>query len=433
MTSTVGGSTGPTSLGPEQVMGLAGLLRSWRASAGERLGHGKPLSQDAVCALLGRSVRWYRGLENGAQLRLERSLLDDLANALHLGPDERTALHYYALGGAITGRHEHSTNSAHQNLESVLERLLPQPAYLSNRHWDIVGYNNCMANWFPWVTKPNANLMRWALLSDEARSQHSDWVGHARAYLALLRFAQAEHPQDQKLINLIAEILQTDECRRLWTGNHDVSATRDGHLYRMCLPAHGFEEIDILSQVLRPATLPDHRLVVLTWLRDETDSTLSREPAIMRNRSEHHRMDADTQSPAAAPLTVNSEYAAQALAGRSGIPLPELSRVAGTRCSLTLSPETRSIIWATENSDGRWSASEIAAYTTLVRLPHAVSSFQARGEYKQLVRHALPAEEGEAVERLRTLALQHEQRAGVLREILEEITGRDEWHPVDEI
>lgn len=450
VTSNAEPCAGPRTLGPAQLMGLAGLLRAWRASAGERLGLGKPLSQEDVCSVLGRSVRWYRDLENGATPRLERSVLDGLANALQLGDDEREALRYYALGGSLSSWEKNGTIPAHQNLQMMLEQLMPRPAYLSNRHWDIVGYNDSMAAWYPWVTKPGANLMRWALTTAEARAQYADWRQHARAYLALLRFAQAKHPHDQGLTNLISDVLTDRECRSLWAEHYDVSATRDGHTFRMCIPAHGFEEVEVISHVMRPATLPDHRLVVLTWLRDGSEPAVSRLSAKLHNRSEQHRMDTSTESPTPTPVTMATEYDVQALAGSEGIPLPELSRIAGARCSLTLSPEARSVFWATEHEDGQWSVSEIAAYTTLVRLPHAVSSLQARDEYKQLVRYALPPADAEAVTRLDTLAAQHEQRAEVLREVRDGITsggrrgrpgtarGRarhrgDEWHPVDEI
>ncbi|MFD8970390.1 helix-turn-helix domain-containing protein [Streptomyces sp. NPDC059568] len=86
-------------LTPGQLMGLAGLLRAWRATAGEKRGLGRPMSQEEVVVGLGyRSLRWYQALESGARPRLDRQVIDALADVLLLGRDERAALHLYALG-----------------------------------------------------------------------------------------------------------------------------------------------------------------------------------------------------------------------------------------------------------------------------------------------------------------------------------------------
>ncbi|MGM0347548.1 MmyB family transcriptional regulator [Streptomyces sp. Adlamb9] len=66
----------------------------------------------------------------------------------------------------------------------LIDRQMPSPAYLCDRHWNIIGFNTSMAEWRPsWVMEPGANLIRWALTVPEARAQYQDWDKHASAYV----------------------------------------------------------------------------------------------------------------------------------------------------------------------------------------------------------------------------------------------------------
>ncbi|MEU9996475.1 helix-turn-helix transcriptional regulator [Streptomyces sp. NPDC050848] len=366
-------------------MGLAGLLRAWRESAGHKRGLGRSLTQDDGAEGIERSVRWYRDLENGATPRLERATLDRLADVLQLGRDEQQTLHLYALGGGLPAiAAPKGDNPARRTLQLLLDQQLPSPTYLCDGTWNIIGYNSEMAEWYPWVLEPGANLMRWALLSTEARHQYLDWSHHAAEYLALLRFATFQHPQDGKLAELLAEILEDPDCRHIWESRTDVAENRDGHRFRMCLPKHGFEVVEVVSNVLYPAVLPDCRLVIITWLRSDTEAVAAADDD---PRTVHTtRPTAGDQVPAqrradARRLTTSTTEEAAAVAGEEAVPLPVLSKAAGEKCQLTLSPSTHTVSWATEEDDGRWSVSELDPYTVIVRLPHGSAVEAACEEY----------------------------------------------------
>lgn len=256
-------------------MGLAGLLRAWRIAAGERLGLGKPLSQAEVAMTAGMSERWYRELERGAASRLDRKTIEQLAEALLLGEEERLTLYYYTLGSAPLQKSNPLGDSpAHAALQLLLQQQSPRPAYLSDLTWNIVGYNQAMADWFPWVLEPGANLIRWGLLSEEARTQLVGWEGHARIYLAMIRQALARLPKDLALSALLAEVLKDPICQTYWNEGPMVVSHRDGHHFRLDIPR--FEaEIDVVSQVLVPATYPDLRFVVISYLGSEQDPQAS--------------------------------------------------------------------------------------------------------------------------------------------------------------
>ncbi|MCX5196460.1 helix-turn-helix transcriptional regulator [Streptomyces sp. NBC_00249] len=250
-------------------MALPDLLRAWRAEAGVKLRRDRPLPQTEVAQRMGVSERWYRGLENGVAVSLTPEVLRRLADALELGPDERMALHGKALGGAALVAPESMADPI-----PALSRLIAAqrnlPAYLTDHAWNIRGYNGLMADWFPWVTEPGANLMRWALTTEEARAQLGDWRGHAEVYLALLRFALVGHPEDRELGDLLEETLRDPETRQVWDRGPRVVAYRQGHRYRLSLPHVSPGELVVTSQVLVPAYHQSIRCVVLVPVDDAT-------------------------------------------------------------------------------------------------------------------------------------------------------------------
>jgi transcriptional regulator with XRE-family HTH domain len=249
----------------EELMGLAGLLRAWRTVAGERTGLGKPLSQAEVAHAAGMSERWYRELERGATPRLNRDTIDRLAAALLLGGDEKVTLYHYTLGSAPLTR---SSPLGDSPARSALQ--------LNDAAWNIVGHNQAMADWLPWVLEPGANLMRWVLCSAEGREQLIGWDGHARIYLAMIRQALARFPNDLALTALLSEVLEDPDCRRFWNEGPNFMTHRDGHHFRLNIPRFAPGEIDVVSQVLVPASYPDLRFVVISWLGSEHEPQGSR-------------------------------------------------------------------------------------------------------------------------------------------------------------
>ncbi|WP_407288173.1 helix-turn-helix transcriptional regulator [Streptomyces sp. BP-8] len=415
-------------LTPLELMGLAGLLRAWRAAAGEKRGLGRPLTQKEVAQAIGRSVRWYIDLEGGATPRLERNILDALARELMLGPDQETTLHLYALGGAVTTTIPALSSEAATLLQLLLDQQMPSPAYISDLSWDIIGYNTAMAEWYPWVRERDANLMRWALRSKEARRQFINWEHHAAIYLEQLRFALAEHPHNPELQKLLAYILQDPDCERLWHASSEVRKSGEGRHFFQALPRHDYEIIHVVSNVLYPAGLPNSRLVVITWLKDECEPK-STDDATLSTPYDTAPTGGRASQPhptAGAYFSVPSPREASKLAGPDAVPLPLLSGLAGPRHQLTLSRERGTVIWATEQSDGTWAFEELDPYTVIKKLPRRHAPLEAPEEYKHLVRALMPNDPKEAARHIDTLLPDYLARIEHLTEIRRELTRQ---HP----
>ncbi|MET9296588.1 helix-turn-helix transcriptional regulator [Streptomyces sp. NPDC003077] len=426
-----------------QFMGFGGLLRRWRKAAG--------VTQPPAARALGMGVRTYRKIERGATPpRFTRAQCDALATLLKLDRDERHALLLYNVGTSL----DPSTTDSHPELRRALrllvDRQMPSPTYLCDRYWNIIAFNTAMAEWWPWVMEPRANLMRWALTNQEARPQYHDWGKHASAYVKMLKFAEATNEDDAELRRLIEDVKKDPDVRHIWDTASELGETRDGHVFRMNVPALGWETVEVVSHVLYPASMPDCRFVVITWVEgdeedDERDAlggarnawanvsaagriTSAREEAGARaNQAEaERRRHAHMLT---ARLVVDSAEEAATLAGEDAVPLPVLSGLIGPDCRLTLAPAHRTVIWAAEEAPGEWAISEVDAQAVIARVPHAALLEEARAELKLLTRAALPAGSGAAVEHIQQLLPELEQRVNLLREIWRDLYEQDNALP----
>lgn len=401
-----------------QFMGFGGWLKRWRQTAG--------VTQAPVARALGMGVRTYRNVEKGAvPPRFTKAQCEALANLLRLDKSERHALLLHNIGTTLDSDAQIDAGSEQRRaLRLLIDRQMPSPSYLADRNWNILAYNQAMAEWWPWVMDPRANLMRWALTHPEARTLYLDWEMHAGAYVRLLKFAHATHKHNTELIELIADVRQNQDVERIWRTQADLEADRDGHVFQMIIPALGWETVEVVSHVLYPAALPHCRFVVITWVEadasdDETDALGGR-----RNAWAHAETDLAHPSKAqatAAPLVVGSAEEAAALAGPDRVPLPGLSALAGPESRLTLSPENHTVLWAVEDVPGEWVVTRLGAGAVVDRIHRPVADPQARAELKLLLRASLPNSDEVALSRLHEQLPQADLRAALLHEIFDDL------------
>lgn len=415
-----------------QFMGFGGWLKRWRQAAG--------ITQAPVAKALGMGVRTYRNVEKGAvPPRFTKPQCEALADLLGLDKSERHALLLYNIGTTLDGDPQiDASPELRRALRLLIDRQMPSPTYLTDRNWNILAYNAAMAEWWPWVMEPRANLMRWALTNPEARTQYHGWEMHAAAYVRLLKFAQATHKDNAELVDLIAEVRRNPDVEWIWRREADLEADRDGHVFRMIIPALGWEAIEVVSHVLYPASMPHCRFVVITWVEAESSDDEIDALGGKRNAWAHAEAGAPStpQPPALAEanaarrraaraltarLVVDSADEAAALAGPAGVPLPALSALAGPECRLTLSPENHSVVWAIQEVPGEWGITQLGAGAVVDRIHQPIVEPQARAELKLLLRASLPDSDQAAISRLHGHLPQVDLRAALLREIFNDL------------
>ncbi|MFD8117832.1 helix-turn-helix transcriptional regulator [Streptomyces microflavus] len=415
-----------------RYVGFGALLRRWRKDA--------RVTQARAAKALGIGERTYRRIEKGATPpRLTRAQCEALVTLFDLDREERHALMLSNIGSDLIAPPGQGQPELQQALRLLIDRQMPSPAYLCDQHWNILGFNTSMAEWWPWVMEPKANLIVWALTAPEARAQYQDWDKHASAYVKMLKFAEMTRKDDARLRELIEAVKKDPDVRRVWESENDMGETRDGHVFLMNVPALDWETVEVVSHVLYPASMPQCRFVVITWVEggegerdalggarnawagataDQSDLEVAQ--AYARTRVAE---DAATRQRAEDPALAYRKVAASAeeaaaLAGDNGVPMPEISKVLGPDAQLTLSPDQRTVVWAVEESPGRWTCTHVSPVTVVARVPRDAVHGECLAEMLLLVRTGLPAEADAAIVRLGQLIRERDTERRVLREVL---------------
>ena len=227
--------------------GLGAFLRSRRDRLGpEDVGlpvHGRRrtrgLRREEVAALAGVSVDYYTRLEQGRDLHPSPAIVRCLADALSLGPDERSHLHF--LAGIAEARTYETSPELRRSVTGLLDTLMPAPAYVVTPVGDLVAWND--ATTVLWIDPGSLpaterNLARMTLLDPRMRELWVDWEVVAREAVAHLRGARARFPDVVRVQEVLDDLREHSEEFRQWWAEHDVETPRAPRK-RFAHPTHG--------------------------------------------------------------------------------------------------------------------------------------------------------------------------------------------------
>jgi len=223
-------------------------MRAWRdrldTAAGRRRANParRRVTQDALARQSGVTTTWYRTLERGVQAGYSQAFLDRVARVLHLDSHERQVLYLLATGRAAAAQPASPADAVSDALASWVHTQ-PCPAYIIDEAWDVHLRNRAMDDWFPHLRQVD-NIMRLVFCTD-TRQQLVDFAqSWAPSLVGQLRGALARWPNNPRLIQLITDVLDTNEhARSLW---HQpvVRVHADGERRRL-YPAHTSTACDI--------------------------------------------------------------------------------------------------------------------------------------------------------------------------------------------
>jgi transcriptional regulator with XRE-family HTH domain len=235
------------------------------------------LRREEVAQLASIGTSWYIWLEQGRDVHPSPQVLESLAQALKLTPNERR--HLFLLAGVMpppsgSPSGEHVTPA----LQEVVNGLDPAPACALGRRWDYLAWNRAADLVFDIArdSSPYARNLLWQLFTDPVRRQRPLWEQLARSTLAEFRAVSTRYPGDQWLEELIEDLRRVSpEFRAWWPRHHDARRTLDGRktIEHSRLGRLEFEHINL--QVLNE---PDVRIMIYVPLAD-TRARLERELA----------------------------------------------------------------------------------------------------------------------------------------------------------
>ncbi|MBO2458058.1 helix-turn-helix transcriptional regulator [Actinomadura violacea] len=232
------------------------------------------LRREEVAELAGISTDYVVRLEQARGLRPSADVVEALARALRLTPDERAYL--FGLARQHPRRAGKPVTAAGPPLAQLVADLSPLPAMLMNHRYDILAWNGEMAKLlldFDSLPPQQRNAMWLCLMHPETRELYVDRERVVREGVAHLRTAWAVHPEDQALTDLIAECITRDEeFARLWA-ERDVKANGRGRKV-MRHPDAGV--ITVHFETLTPLQDPDQLLVIYRAADDESRTAMDR-------------------------------------------------------------------------------------------------------------------------------------------------------------
>ncbi|WP_306205139.1 helix-turn-helix transcriptional regulator [Actinoplanes sp. RD1] len=217
------------------------------------------LRREEVAELAGISIDYVVRLEQARGLRPSADVVEALARALRLAPDERTYL--FDLAGQRPPAAGRAATAAAPPLAGLVADLAPLPAMVLNHRYDILAWNDPMARLllgFDTLPPRQRNAMRMCLLRPEMRDLYADRESVVREAIAYVRAAWAAHPGDEELAALVAEI-RADASLARWWAEGDVKVTGRGRK-EMRHPSAG--AITVTYETLAPLQDRDQMLVI---------------------------------------------------------------------------------------------------------------------------------------------------------------------------
>ncbi|WP_194914158.1 helix-turn-helix transcriptional regulator [Catenulispora rubra] len=223
------------------------------------------LRREEVAAVAGISIDYYIRIERGKETRPSPAVLDALARALKLDPDEHAHLLDLAAHAARSASEPPPAPSrtVRPELKLLLENLRPNPAYITSRTLDVLAWNPgalaLYAGLDQWPT-PQRNLARFMFLHPAARDVYTDWDIQIRACVARLRALAGTDPDAPDLASLVGELLlKSPDFAKLWE-RYDVTRRTAARTKTFRHPQIG--TITLTFQGMQLENTPGHRLGV---------------------------------------------------------------------------------------------------------------------------------------------------------------------------
>lgn len=210
---------------------LASFLRSRRArlhpadlglpDTGRRRVAG--LRREETAQLAGVSVDYYVRLEQGRAGWPSDQVLDAVAQALRLSPEEQD--HLFRLARPRPATHTPGQDPLRAEIPALLRSIGNLPAFVINGRMDLLACNDLAQRLVADVATTDAtrrNIARMIFTDPAAHDYFLDWDTVAQEAAGHLRLAAGQTPADDELSDLVDELSEASpRFRELWTA-HDV-------------------------------------------------------------------------------------------------------------------------------------------------------------------------------------------------------------------
>jgi len=232
------------------------------------------LRREEVARLCGVSVTWYTWLEQGRNISASEQVVDALARALLLDPDQRR--HIRTLAGLATAPAQTPVNDVLPRLQRLVDAAAPNIASIYDLHFDFVVWNTpyTRLRHDPAMLPGDKRNLMWMMFTDaENRARMVRWEPAARAVLSQFRAAVGQRPDDPRFATMVAELTEVSPEFRAWWAEYPIRDFRPA-MIKIDHPEIGRLELEIFQ--LRPVEHPDLLMVLqVPGSKDDLQRVLS--------------------------------------------------------------------------------------------------------------------------------------------------------------
>lgn len=224
------------------------------------------LRREELAYLAGVSTDYYSRVEQGRQTNISVDVLESLARALRLHPDEQAHLLDLA---ASTASSRVAVREPAQRLDPGLLRVMDSlghlPVNLVGQRGDVLARNTLLTAIFETPMPVGSSFTRYLFEHPDAQTRIVNWDVFARASIAALRGEAGRRPHDIQLVELISDLRATHPDVEHWWNDHRVRDYTSMHKH-LRHPTAGDLHFDI--EIVTAPHEPEQRLVIYTVERD---------------------------------------------------------------------------------------------------------------------------------------------------------------------
>ncbi|AIQ14203.1 helix-turn-helix transcriptional regulator [Paenibacillus durus] len=179
------------------------------------------LRREEVAQLAGVSTTWYTWLEQGRDIKVSVSVLDNISKALRLTPDERKYLYSLALDTHTGPEFPPETQSEiRPSLLKIIRELKYSPTIVTDRRCQIVGWNEAARHVFldfEQVPAAERNLIRLLFARKELQRLAVNWEDFVGGFLAIFRTYYGQYVDDEWYTEFLRDMDRNyPDFDRLW-------------------------------------------------------------------------------------------------------------------------------------------------------------------------------------------------------------------------
>ncbi|WP_197541106.1 helix-turn-helix transcriptional regulator [Xenorhabdus poinarii] len=176
------------------------------------------LRREEVAALAGVGVAWYTWLEQGREINVSTTLLDNISNVLKLNESEKQHL-YLLVQQRLPYELVQTTYYVPPLIKKLLDDLPVRPSYILNLRWDVLAWNHaadCIFH-FSKHRSQSRNLL-WLLFTDnKIKSRIKPYQEQVIQMVNSFRRDYAKALKNKELLCLIDKLKEvSNEFNELW-------------------------------------------------------------------------------------------------------------------------------------------------------------------------------------------------------------------------